>query len=214
MARPKKKVVTLGRDPRAMGARCDECPLKGAQPVWGDGPANAKIAVIGEAPGRDEVRAGKPFIGRSGELLDNYLAKVGAPRSTVWTSNALLCFPPGGDLDTYLKVSKKEFKAAGKTWTHPIECCRARLLKELRVPKCMSCGKFVRGPPVVVCTCRSPIPVEPVGGEGPQYVAATGNAALEALTGVSGIMRFRGSMLDMEQRRKRLVQWTPEEKKK
>ncbi len=60
------------------------CPLKlGARnTVFADGNPNAKVMFIGEAPGRDEDRQGKPFVGRSGQLLDRMLGAIGLDRSS------------------------------------------------------------------------------------------------------------------------------------
>lgn len=62
----------------------DGCPLKlGARnTVFADGNAGAKVMFVGEAPGRDEDREGKPFVGRSGQLLDRMLAAIGLDRTS------------------------------------------------------------------------------------------------------------------------------------
>ena len=62
----------------------DGCPLKlGARnTVFADGNPAARVMFIGEAPGRDEDRQGKPFVGRSGQLLDRMLAAIGLDRSS------------------------------------------------------------------------------------------------------------------------------------
>lgn len=62
----------------------DGCPLKrGARnTVFADGNPAAKVMFIGEAPGRDEDRQGKPFVGRSGQLLDRMLAAIGLDRAS------------------------------------------------------------------------------------------------------------------------------------
>lgn len=62
----------------------DGCPLKlGARnTVFADGNPAAKVMFIGEAPGRDEDREGKPFVGRSGQLLDRMLAAIGLDRAS------------------------------------------------------------------------------------------------------------------------------------
>jgi uracil-DNA glycosylase len=50
--------------------------------------------VVGEAPGADEDRTGRPFVGRAGKLLDMLLASIGFPRDTVYICNVLKCRPP------------------------------------------------------------------------------------------------------------------------
>ncbi len=64
--------------------------------VFADGQANARIMLIGEAPGRDEDRAGLPFVGRAGKLLDKMLAPIGLSRAeNIYITNVLPWQPPG-----------------------------------------------------------------------------------------------------------------------
>lgn len=62
--------------------------------VCGEGNANAKIVFIGEAPGRDEDIQGRPFVGRSGQLLTRALKSVGLNREDVYITNIVKCRPP------------------------------------------------------------------------------------------------------------------------
>jgi len=75
----------------------EHCDLKrGArQLVFADGTPGARVMIIGEAPGRDEDREGKPFVGRAGQLLDELLGEIGFTRSDVFVANVLKCRPPG-----------------------------------------------------------------------------------------------------------------------
>ncbi|MEM8591674.1 MAG: uracil-DNA glycosylase [Pseudomonadota bacterium] len=78
-------------------AAYDHCELKrGARNfVFSDGVAGAPIMVVGEAPGRDEDREGKPFVGRAGQLLDKMLAAIGRSRTEdVYITNVLPWRPP------------------------------------------------------------------------------------------------------------------------
>lgn len=80
----------------AMGA-FDHCELKrGArQLVFADGTPGARVMIIGEAPGRDEDREGKPFVGRAGQLLDRMLAAIDLNRAeNVYITNVLPWRPP------------------------------------------------------------------------------------------------------------------------
>ena len=73
------------------------CDLKkGARStVFADGTPDARVMIIGEAPGRDEDRAGRPFVGRAGQLLDKMLAAIGLDRaSDVYITNVLPWRPP------------------------------------------------------------------------------------------------------------------------
>ena len=78
-------------------AEFDGCALKhtASNLVFGDGNPEADIMFVGEAPGADEDRQGKPFVGVSGQLLDRMLAAVGLDRDTVYISNILPWRPPG-----------------------------------------------------------------------------------------------------------------------
>ena len=62
--------------------------------VPGHGSPMARVVVIGEAPGASEDRAGKPFVGRAGRLLDEVLERAGLPREEVWVTNVVKARPP------------------------------------------------------------------------------------------------------------------------
>jgi DNA polymerase len=83
---------------RAAVERYDGCALKATarNTVFSDGADDAPVLVLGEAPGKDEDEQGKPFVGRSGQLLDRMLALVGLERqSNVLISNTIYWRPPG-----------------------------------------------------------------------------------------------------------------------
>ena len=64
--------------------------------VFGEGDAHAGLMVIGEGPGREEDRQGRPFVGRSGQLLDRLLLEeAGLQRHEVYIANVVKCRPPG-----------------------------------------------------------------------------------------------------------------------
>ena len=66
------------------------------KPVFGMGNANADLMFVGEAPGAEEDRQGKPFVGRAGKLLDQLLVEVGLERNRdTFVANTLKCRPPG-----------------------------------------------------------------------------------------------------------------------
>ncbi|MBB4659546.1 uracil-DNA glycosylase family protein [Parvularcula dongshanensis] len=89
------------------------CPLKAGarQAVVYDGIPGAPVLVMGEAPGRDEDREGKPFVGRSGQLLDRMLEAIGVSRSEgdgllgACISNAIYWRPPGNRNPTKAEVA-------------------------------------------------------------------------------------------------------------
>jgi DNA polymerase len=75
----------------------DGCGLKrtATNTVFADGVAQAPVMLIGEAPGRDEDRVGKPFVGRAGQLLDKMLASIGLDRKTnAYITNVINWRPP------------------------------------------------------------------------------------------------------------------------
>jgi len=82
----------------ACARTCTACPELAAtrtQVVPGVVPAGARLLLLGEAPGASEDAAGKPFVGRSGQLLDLLLAEVGVARAEVAVLNTVQCRPPG-----------------------------------------------------------------------------------------------------------------------
>ncbi|MFL6129274.1 MAG: uracil-DNA glycosylase [Mycobacteriales bacterium] len=74
---------------------CPELASTRTTVVVGEAPAAARLALVGEAPGADEDRVGRPFVGRAGRLLDQLLAEAGLHRSAVAVLNVLQCRPPG-----------------------------------------------------------------------------------------------------------------------
>lgn len=79
---------------RAKARRCRRCPLykTGTQTVFGEGPASARVVMIGEQPGDQEDRAGRPFVGPAGKLLDRALVEAGIEREDVYVTNAVKHF--------------------------------------------------------------------------------------------------------------------------
>lgn len=71
------------------------CPLhQSANPVLGEGHPQARIMFIGEAPGEQEDKLGRPFVGPAGKFLDELLASIGLKRSEVYISNVVKYRPP------------------------------------------------------------------------------------------------------------------------
>jgi uracil-DNA glycosylase family 4 len=89
-------------------ARFDACPLKktATKLCFADGNPKARVMLVGEAPGRDEDLQGKPFVGRSGQLLDRMLAAAGLsrhaedPEQAVFITNVIFWRPPGNRTPT------------------------------------------------------------------------------------------------------------------
>ncbi len=79
-------------------SQCRLCGLSSSrrQTVFGVGPQNARLMIVGEAPGQEEDASGEPFVGPAGNLLDNMLRAIGMNRGEhVFIANVLKCRPPG-----------------------------------------------------------------------------------------------------------------------
>ncbi len=83
------------------------CPLKetATNLVFGDGNPRARVMFVGEAPGADEDRQGKPFVGVSGQLLDRMLGWIGLDRQHFYITNILYWRPPGNRQPTAAEVA-------------------------------------------------------------------------------------------------------------
>jgi DNA polymerase len=73
--------------------------------VFADGNPAARVMIVGEAPGADEDRIGRPFVGVSGQLLDRMLAQVGLDRGSVYITNILFWRPPGNRTPTAAEIA-------------------------------------------------------------------------------------------------------------
>ncbi len=87
---------------RSAMAEFDGCALKrtATQLVFADGVPGSKVMFVGEAPGGDEDRIGRPFVGRAGQLLDRMLAAIGLDRRSVYIANVVPWRPPGNRTPT------------------------------------------------------------------------------------------------------------------
>jgi uracil-DNA glycosylase family 4 len=106
-------------------ANCPELAATRTQVVFGAGNADADLMFVGEAPGANEDRLGRPFVGQAGKLLETLLTEIGLTRPEVFITNVLLCRPPGN------------------RDPHPVEIenCQGYLMRELELIQ-----------PTVVCT--------------------------------------------------------------
>ena len=113
-------------DVRDMALGCTRCPLyiNATQTVFGEGPSNARIMLVGEQPGDREDLAGRPFVGPAGQLLDRSLEEAGIARDEIYLTNAVKHF---------------KFEARGKRRLHKrpnrseVEVCRFWLEHELAI---------------------------------------------------------------------------------
>lgn len=85
----------------------DGCALKFSAKniAFADGNPEGRVMLVGEAPGADEDRIGKPFMGRSGQLLDRMLATIGLDRTQVYVANIVPWRPPGNRTPTPQEVA-------------------------------------------------------------------------------------------------------------
>jgi uracil-DNA glycosylase len=91
----------------ALVAGFDGCALKrtATNTVFLDGNPAAPVMIIGEAPGAEEDRLGRPFVGRAGQLLDRMLAAIGLDRTGVQITNAIYWRPPGNRKPTSAEIA-------------------------------------------------------------------------------------------------------------
>ncbi len=91
----------------AILAGFESCPLRftAKNLVFGDGNPQARVMFLGEAPGADEDRIGKPFMGRSGQLLDKMMAAIGLDRASAYIANVVPWRPPGNRNPTPQEVA-------------------------------------------------------------------------------------------------------------
>jgi len=88
-------------------AACVKCKLceRRTNTVPGEGPATARLVVIGEGPGKTEDETGRPFVGRAGELLTKILEAIKLPREQVFICNVVKCRPPENRLPQYDEIA-------------------------------------------------------------------------------------------------------------
>jgi uracil-DNA glycosylase len=88
-------------------AAFDGCPLKftATKLVFADGNPKAEVMLVGEAPGSDEDRDGRPFVGVSGQLLDRMMAAIGLTRKEFYLANTVYWRPPGNRSPTQAETA-------------------------------------------------------------------------------------------------------------
>lgn len=92
-----KRLIPEFEELRAEAESCIQCDLHRTRTnvVFGVGSTEARLMLVGEAPGQNEDLQGEPFVGRAGQLLDELLAGIGIVRSDAYIANVLKCRPPG-----------------------------------------------------------------------------------------------------------------------
>ena len=135
----------MSYDPRACGARCDECPL-GPKGSYRDGPwrpvapeihENAIVLAVAESPGVDDVANGGPLSGRSGGEWNLALLATGRKRTDISLTHVVAC-SAGTDRNAWEKMTKaldkenrRRLVSGLPALPDPISCCRPRLLREV-----------------------------------------------------------------------------------
>lgn len=104
---------------RRQAQDCRACDLwkPATQTVFGEGPAHARVVVIGEQPGDQEDLAGKPFVGPAGQLFDRALGEAGVPRDKLYVTNTVkhFKFEPRGKMRLHKRANAEE-QAACRRW--------------------------------------------------------------------------------------------------
>ncbi len=105
---------------------CELCDNGSTQAVFGEGPSDARCVFVGEQPGDNEDRAGKPFVGPAGQLMDEMLHEAGVDRDQVYVTNTVKHFH---------FIDKGKFRLHQKPMARHIAACRPWLETELETIK-------------------------------------------------------------------------------
>ena len=120
---------------RREAASCQACPLwkDATQTVFGEGPPDAEIMLVGEQPGDREDREGRPFVGPAGFLLDRALVEAGVDRKRVYVTNAVkhFKFEPRGKRRLHKRPNTGEIKICRWWLLEEIEGINPRLIVAL-----------------------------------------------------------------------------------
>jgi uracil-DNA glycosylase family 4 len=92
--RPLRRIGIDLLDPKSAYARCDGCPFPSQCVVRGHGPDEADRVIVGQAPAKQEVLMGIPFVGDAGRRLDKALLAAQIDRASLYITNAVGCQPP------------------------------------------------------------------------------------------------------------------------
>lgn len=126
--------------------------------VWGEGDPCAQLMFVGEAPGEEEDKQGRPFVGRSGQLLDNMIKAMGLSRETVYIANVLKTRPIDNATPT----------------TEEIEACKPYLLEQIAIiaPQVI----VTLGKPAAQCLLNSTEAMSAMRGTWRQVIVPGGRA--------------------------------------
>jgi uracil-DNA glycosylase len=137
------------------------------------GPLNAPILILGEAPGQNEVAAGVPFVGKSGQELSKMLHEAGIDESQCLFANVCNERPEKNDIENWMPKTKKDALACGAEW-HKGKWCTTQILRGLD-----TLDETIAAMPNL------------------RLVITLGNVPLWALTNNWGITKWRGSQIKL-----------------
>src|SRR5437870_5846628 len=125
VADPDKARAALLDKTAAAVRSCTRCRLHSGRThaVPGEGPLDADVFLIGEAPGREEDTTGAPFVGSAGKILDKALPAARLPRSSVFITNVVKCRPPATR-----RPGSEEIEAVRHYLMTQLTACRPRVL--------------------------------------------------------------------------------------
>ncbi len=119
---------------RGVAKHCTRCPLHEGrtQVVFGEGPdlPEVDVMLVGEGPGEDEDAQGRPFVGRSGRLMDSLLLRGGLPRESIWVTNIVKSRPTSvenGIIKNRLPTAP-EIKACEIWWRNEIRLLKPKII--------------------------------------------------------------------------------------
>jgi len=126
--------------------------------VFGDGSPGARLVLVGEGPGEDEDRQGRPFVGKAGKLLDRMIEAMGLERAQVYICNVVKCRPPGNrnpledEIATCSPFLFRQLEAIRPRVICALGACAAQTLtqKKIAVGQLRRSTHFWRGTPLVV----------------------------------------------------------------
>jgi DNA polymerase len=145
----------------AAARTCTACPLykNATQTVFGEGPRKPKIVFIGEQPGDQEDRAGHPFIGPAGTLLNRALEEAGIARGECYVTNAVKHFKwePRGKRRLHKTPSSRDVAACGPWFEAELALLKPHTLVLLGA----TAAKAVFGPAIKVTVARGKLMASP-----------------------------------------------------
>lgn len=152
----------------AFGCRACELWERATQTVFGDGADNARLALVGEQPGDQEDRAGEPFVGPAGRILDQALATAGIDRESVFLTNVVKHFRwrPSGKRRLHERPNASHVKACRPWLDLELEIVRPRVVVALGATAAQS----IIDPAFKVTTDRGVV-LEPSAPNGPKLLA-------------------------------------------